>query len=212
VWQATLLRHGHVVAQGQTVTCCKCSPFVPHSQHVTVWPWATVWPGLSSTANHTMKIFQYCPFLFEFPLCVCVCIYIYMRPTHMYVHTHAHTHVCVYVCVHICKPSVRSMNKLIQKNTYHMFGVNMLVSLIYSSLFCMVVTCQLFVDGFIKDTKNIESRLRPLVQEWHQTELYQEGFLHYIRDGRHFSNNSDTHGERYVSVLFFTIRVGESIL
>jgi hypothetical protein len=37
----------------------------PHTQHVTVWPWATVWPGLSSVANHT-KIFQYCLLLFEF--------------------------------------------------------------------------------------------------------------------------------------------------
>jgi hypothetical protein len=24
-----------------------------------VWPWATAWPGLSSVASHTMKIFQY---------------------------------------------------------------------------------------------------------------------------------------------------------
>jgi hypothetical protein len=36
-------------------------------RHVTVWPWATAWPGLSIVANHATKIFQYCPCFFESP-------------------------------------------------------------------------------------------------------------------------------------------------
>jgi hypothetical protein len=39
----------------------------PHSQHVTVWPWGTGWPGLSNAFSHTTKIFQYCGyFLFAY--------------------------------------------------------------------------------------------------------------------------------------------------
>jgi hypothetical protein len=34
----------------------------PFSQYVTAWPWATVWPGLSSVAHCTTKVFQYCPY------------------------------------------------------------------------------------------------------------------------------------------------------
>jgi hypothetical protein len=39
----------------------------PRAQHVTVWPWAAVWPGLISVANHTTIIHQYCPY-FLIPL------------------------------------------------------------------------------------------------------------------------------------------------
>jgi hypothetical protein len=47
----------------------------PHSQHVTVWPWATVWPGLSSVDNHTTKIFQqaYCPYILDLLRIIVVC-------------------------------------------------------------------------------------------------------------------------------------------
>jgi hypothetical protein len=48
---ATLTRHRRTTAE-------------PHSQHSTVVPCATARPGLSSVANHTTKIFQYCPYFF----------------------------------------------------------------------------------------------------------------------------------------------------
>jgi hypothetical protein len=38
-----------------TLTRHKRTTTEPHSQHVSVWPWATVWPGLSSVTNHTTK-------------------------------------------------------------------------------------------------------------------------------------------------------------
>jgi hypothetical protein len=37
----------------------------PHLQHVTVWHWPTVWPGISSVSSNTMKIFQYCPYFYN---------------------------------------------------------------------------------------------------------------------------------------------------
>jgi hypothetical protein len=45
-----------------TLTRHKRNTTVPHSQHVTVWPWAPVWQGLFSVANHTAKMFQYCSY------------------------------------------------------------------------------------------------------------------------------------------------------
>lgn len=36
----------------------------PHSQHITVWPWATKWLGVSSAANRTIIKFKYCLFSF----------------------------------------------------------------------------------------------------------------------------------------------------
>jgi hypothetical protein len=60
------------------VACASCKPVVEqsslchahlaqttHSQHVTVRPWATEWPGLSSVVNHTTKIFQYWLYFFN---------------------------------------------------------------------------------------------------------------------------------------------------
>jgi hypothetical protein len=56
-WCKALVEETHLCHPHSSQTTTK-----PHSQHATVWTRTTVWAGLSSVANHTTKLFQYCGF------------------------------------------------------------------------------------------------------------------------------------------------------